>query len=39
MTEIPHSHLKFDIPRAPVLYSLNEHEREQIARGIRRIKE
>lgn len=39
LTEIPHSHLKFDIPRAPVLYSLSEHEREQIARGIRRIKE
>lgn len=39
LTEIPHSHLNFDIPRAPVLYSLNEHEREQIARGIRRIKE
>lgn len=39
LTEIPHSHLKFDIPRAPVLYSLEEHEREQIARGIRRIME
>ncbi|OME94656.1 MULTISPECIES: DUF6022 family protein [Paenibacillus] len=39
LTEIPHSHLKFDIPMAPVLYSLSEHEREQIARGIRRIKE
>ncbi|WP_098745344.1 DUF6022 family protein [Paenibacillus sp. EZ-K15] len=39
LTEIPHSHLKFDIPMAPVLYSLKECEREQIARGIRRIKE
>jgi hypothetical protein len=39
LTEIPHSHLKFDIPRAPLLYSLKECEREQIARGIRRIKE
>lgn len=39
LTEIPHSHLKFDIPRAPELYSLIEHEREQIAIGIRRIKE
>lgn len=39
LTEIPHSHLKFDIPRAPVLYSLREHEREQIAKGIRRIME
>lgn len=39
LTEIPHSHLKFDIPVAPVLYSLREWEREQIAQGIRRIKE
>lgn len=39
LTEIPHSHLKFDIPMAPVLYSLIECEREQIAQGIRRIKE
>ncbi|GIP51157.1 DUF6022 family protein [Paenibacillus vini] len=39
LTEIPHSHLKFDIPAAPVLYSLREYEREPIAQGIRRIKE
>lgn len=39
LTEIPHSHLKFDIPMAPVLYSLKEYERERIAQGIRRIKE
>lgn len=39
LTEIPHSHLKFDIPRAPVLYALKECERGQISQGIRRIKE
>ncbi|MDG0792276.1 DUF6022 family protein [Cohnella ginsengisoli] len=39
MTEIPHSHLKFDIPAPPVLYSLEAWEREPIAQGIRRIKE
>ncbi|MNP46066.1 hypothetical protein D3C76_1400380 [compost metagenome] len=39
LMEIPHSHLKFDIPAAPVLYSLREYEREPIAQGIRRIKE
>lgn len=39
LTEIPHSHLKFDIPAPPVLYSLEMWEREQIAQGIRRIKE
>lgn len=38
LTEIPHSHLKFEIPTAPVLYSLRESEREQIVQGIRRIK-
>lgn len=38
LTEIPHSHLKFDIPAAPKLYSLNAWEREQIAQEIRRIK-
>jgi len=38
LTEIPHSHLKFEIPAAPVLYSLRECEREQIVQGIRRIK-
>lgn len=39
LTEIPHSHVKFDIPSAPVLYSLRDYERERIAQGIRRIKE
>ncbi|WP_281885874.1 DUF6022 family protein [Paenibacillus sp. YYML68] len=38
LTEIPHSHLKFEIPAAPVLYSLQECERKQIAQGIRQIK-
>lgn len=38
LTEIPHSHLKFEIPAAPVLYSLSECERERIIQGIRRIK-
>ena len=38
LTEIPHSHLKFEIPTAPLLYSLRECEREQIIQGIRRIK-
>lgn len=38
LTEIPHSHLKFEIPTAPLLYSLRECEREQIVQGIRRIK-
>ncbi|MEC0243593.1 DUF6022 family protein [Paenibacillus dokdonensis] len=38
LTEIPHSHLKFEIPTAPVLYSLRECERVQIVQGIRRIK-
>ncbi|CAI6086050.1 DUF6022 family protein [Cohnella sp. JJ-181] len=37
LTEIPHSHLKFDIPAPPVLYSLEAWEREPIAQGIRRI--
>jgi len=39
LTEIPHSHLKFDIPAAPVLYSVREHGKQQIAQEIRRIKE
>ncbi|MFF2092955.1 DUF6022 family protein [Paenibacillus sp. NPDC058174] len=39
LTEIPHSHLKFDIPSAPVIYSLRESVREQVLQGIRRIKE
>lgn len=38
LTEIPHSHLKFEIPTAPVLFSLREIEREQIVQGIRLIK-
>lgn len=39
LTEIPHSHLKFDIPSAPVVYSLQEIVREQIVQGIRSMKE
>ncbi|HZG82482.1 MAG TPA: DUF6022 family protein [Brevibacillus sp.] len=39
LTEIPHSHLKFELPSAPVLYSLKEHERGQITQGIRQIKQ
>lgn len=39
LTEIPHSHLKFDIPSSPVIYSLRESLKEQIVHGIRRIKE
>lgn len=39
LTDIPHSHLKFDIPSPPVLYTLHESDREQIVQGIRRIKE
>lgn len=39
LTEIPHSHLKFDIPAAPVVYSLQEILKEQIVQGIRIIKE
>ncbi|GAV15064.1 DUF6022 family protein [Paenibacillus sp. NAIST15-1] len=39
LTEIPHSHLKFDIPSAPVIYSLQESLKERIVQGIRRIKE
>lgn len=39
LTEIPHSHLKFDIPSAPVIYPLRDTQREQIVQGIRRIKE
>ncbi|GGF91061.1 hypothetical protein GCM10010912_40140 [Paenibacillus albidus] len=38
LTEIPHSHLKFEIPTAPVIYSLRESEREKIVQGVRRIK-
>lgn len=39
LTEIPHSHLKFDIPSAPVTYSLRGVLKEEIVQGIRRIKE
>ncbi|SDD17234.1 hypothetical protein SAMN02799630_02313 [Paenibacillus sp. UNCCL117] len=39
LTEIPHSHLKFDIPSAPVVYALRETIKEQVVQGIRRIKE
>ncbi|MFF2480440.1 DUF6022 family protein [Paenibacillus sp. NPDC058071] len=39
LTEIPHSHYKFDIPSSPVIYSLRETIKEQIVQGIRRIKE
>jgi hypothetical protein len=39
LTEIPHSHLMFDIPSSPVFYALEENGREQIVLGIRRIKE
>lgn len=38
LTEIPHSHLKFDIPSAPVVYSLPEVLKEKIVQGIREIK-
>lgn len=37
ITAIPHSHLNFDIPRAPQLYTLKQTEREQIVEGIRQI--
>lgn len=39
LTEIPHSHLIFDIPSAPVIYSLRESHKERIVQGIRRMKE
>ncbi|MFK7691278.1 DUF6022 family protein [Paenibacillus sp. HJGM_3] len=39
LTEIPHSHLKFDIPSAPVIYSIQEVFKEQIVQGIWSIKE
>ncbi|WP_042168097.1 DUF6022 family protein [Paenibacillus gorillae] len=39
LTEIPHSHLKFDIPSAPVIYSLRESVKEEVLQGIWRIKE
>lgn len=39
LTEITHSHLKFDIPSAPRLYTLRETAKNQIVQGIRQIKE
>lgn len=39
LTEIPHSHLKFDIPSAPVVYSISEILKEKIVQNVRRIKE
>lgn len=39
LTDIPHSHLKFDIPSVPVLYTLRESVKEQIVEGIRQLKE
>lgn len=39
LTEIPHSHLKFDIPSAPVVYALPEFLKEKIMQGIRGIKD
>lgn len=39
LTEIPHSHFKFDIPSPPVVYVLPEIIKEKIVRGIREIKE
>ncbi|MFB9329456.1 DUF6022 family protein [Paenibacillus aurantiacus] len=38
LTDIPHSHLKFEIPTSPKLYALREYGREQISAGIRRVK-
>lgn len=39
LTEIPHSHLKFDIPEAPMLYTLRESVKDRILLGIRHIKD
>lgn len=39
LTEIPHSHIKFDIPSAPVIYPLREVLKEEIVQGIRKLKE
>ncbi|EFM10811.1 conserved hypothetical protein [Paenibacillus curdlanolyticus YK9] len=39
LTEIPHSHLKFDIPSAPVIYALQETVKERIVLGLRSMKE
>lgn len=38
LTEIPHSHLKFEIPSTPVVYALPEFLKEKIVQGIREIK-
>lgn len=39
LTEIPHSHLKFEVPSAPRLYALQETERRQIVQQIKQLKE
>ena len=39
LTEIPHSHLKFDIPSAPMVFVLPEFLKEKIVQGVRGIKE
>lgn len=39
LTDIPHSHLKFDIPSAPMFYTIRESVKEQIIQGIRQLKE
>lgn len=39
LTEIPHSHLKFDIPSAPVVYVLLVFHKDKIVQGIKGIKE
>ncbi|MGG3453754.1 hypothetical protein D3C81_1050090 [compost metagenome] len=39
LTEIPHSHLKFDIPETPKLYTLRESIKDRILHGIRHIKD
>ncbi|MED1793269.1 DUF6022 family protein [Brevibacillus nitrificans] len=39
LTDIPHSHIKFDVPSAPVVYTLQATEPQQIRQGIRQLKE
>lgn len=39
LTDIPHSHIKFDVPSAPVVYTLQDTEPQQIRQGIRQLKE
>ena len=39
LTELAHSHLKFDIPTPPQFYTLAQTDRKGIIAGIRRIKE